>query len=91
MNACRICGSEPWPTALSKNNLTRSGESSGLTSRPLFVPGTQLVAAEVAVVPPTNSVLSIKTTFAPSMLAFKAAENPAAPVPTTMRSTFSSV
>ncbi len=86
MNACLSSGSEPAPTALSKKVLTRWAVSLGLTAKPLRVPGTQQVAADVALVPPTYSVRSIKSTLAPPITALRAAEKPATPLPTTMRS-----
>src|SRR5262249_27038643 len=59
-------------------------------SRLCRVPGTQIVPAEVAVVPPTRSDFSQSNTSRPSSEPTKAAVMPAAPAPTTSTSTSSS-
>src|SRR5262249_5179962 len=51
------------------------------------VPGTQIVPAEVAVVPPTRSDFSQSITSRPSRELTRAAVMPAAPAPTTSAST----
>src|SRR5262249_38687871 len=51
------------------------------------VPGTQIVPAEVAVVPPTRSDFSQRITSRPSRELTRAAVMPAAPAPTTSAST----
>jgi hypothetical protein len=50
------------------------------------VPGTQVVAADRAVVPPTWPVFSTTSTRAPAMAANSAADRPAPPAPTTTTS-----
>jgi hypothetical protein len=81
--------SERSPTAKSKKWAALASVSSGLTRKPRCVPGTQVVAADQAVVPPTSAVRSTNSTFAPSTAAFKAAEKPAAPEPSNSTSTLS--